>query len=219
MCNYQEVLQRLTEYRKISGMTQEQLGARIELSQEQYSYLENGITRITDKNLKAFFDMGWDIDYLITGKRFDYDVMVYDYEFNCFMKDKDVFFHTKLPAELIAERVCRYDGINRSRFNMGDIDLLVGMLKSWDNFLMLRFVRERLKISQIDMAERIGIGIKKYREIEREIRYPDAEILLDFYEMSGYRPTLFMNFYDRKQMMINVMWQKLGTEERKCLKG
>lgn len=64
------------------------------------------------------------------------------------------------------------------------------------------------------MAEKIGVGIKKYREIERENRYPDAEMLLSFYNMSGYQPMLFLNFYDRRLMSIKQVWNLLTKEEK-----
>ena len=35
-----------------------------------------------------------------------------------------------------------------------------------------------MNTSQIAMAEKLGLGIKKYRDIEKEKIYPDAETLV-----------------------------------------
>lgn len=70
MGSYDEMLVRLEKYRKSIPMKQKQMGQAIGVSQEQYSYLENGNTKLTDKNLKALADTGADIDYIITGEHF-----------------------------------------------------------------------------------------------------------------------------------------------------
>ena len=67
---------------------------------------------------------------------------------------------------------------------------------------MMRFVRSELKLNQIDMAERLGLGIKKYRTLERENIYPDTEMLLYLYNISHYQPALFMNMSGRKLQII-----------------
>ena len=55
------------------------------------------------------------------------------------------------------------------------------------------------------------------RELEREVRYPDAEMLLGFYDMSGYRPMLFLNFYDRRLLLIKQIWSMLTSKEKKIM--
>lgn len=75
MGSYDEMLVRLEKYRKSIHMKQKQMGQAIGVSQEQYSYLENGNTKLTDKNLKALADTGADIDYIITGELFNIVLM------------------------------------------------------------------------------------------------------------------------------------------------
>ena len=50
---------------------------------------------------------------------------------------------------------------------------------------MTCFVRDKMNTSQIAMAEKLGLGIKKYRDIEKEKIYPDAETLVSLYNMSA----------------------------------
>ena len=214
MGNYQDVLKRMTAYRKKIGATQKQIGEKLGLSQEQYSYLENGITKITDKNLKELLRTGWNIDYIITGIEYKNDRTELDDVFVDFHDKETKEFVMKLLAEVLLQKGRTACWAEQNEEAKRSLDLLEAIIKSWDDFSMILFVREHLQLSQILMAERIGVGIKKYREIERENRYPDAEMLLTFYNMSGYQPILFMNFYDRRLMSIKQVWKLLSQKEK-----
>lgn len=214
MGNYDDMLKRLVTYRKSLGLLQKQIGGLIGLSQEQYSYLESGTTKITDKNLKAFSDVGMNIDYLLTGKNYDYPAEELDEVLGEF-DGIDRNFAMKMLAEVIVERFDRIDITERKNVAEKNIRLLTAISQSWNDFSMINFVREEQNCSQIEMAQRLGIGIKKYRDIERENRYPDAEILVNLYSMSGYQPTLFMNVQDRRLMAIKMIWVALKSDEKK----
>lgn len=214
MGNYDDMLKRLVTYRKSLGLLQKQIGGLIGLSQEQYSYLEGGTTKITDKNLKAFSDVGMNIDYLLTGKNYDYSAEELDEVLGEF-DGTDRNFAMKMLAEVIVERFDRIDITERENVAEKNIRLLTAISQSWNDFSMINFVREEQNCSQIEMAQRLGIGIKKYRDIERENRYPDAEILVNLYSMSGYQPTLFMNVQDRRLMAIKMIWVALKSDEKK----
>jgi len=219
MSDYKGVLKRLEAYRKRLGMTQEQIAGKINISQEHYSYLENGITKITDRDLKGLFELGWNIDYIITGTD-DYDSESrMEGVFDGFRDEEGKDFTMKLCAEIMIEKAerCRLaEADNRQQENLA---LLKDMVEAWQHFSMCRHVRKRLHISQLIMAEKLGVGIKKYREIEREIRYPDAEMLLSFYEMSGYQPVLFLDFYDRRMLVIKRVWNAFAVKEREEIRG
>ena len=217
MGNYQDVLKRMTAYRKKMGATQKQIGEKLGLSQEQYSYLENGITKITDKNLKELLRTGWNIDYIITGTEYRNNRTELDDIFADFHDEEMKEFVMKLLAEILLEKCTKYHWAECDEEAKRSVDLLGAILQSWDDFSMSLFVREHLQISQILMAERIGVGIKKYREIERENRYPDAEMLLSFYNMSGYQPILFLDFYDRRLMSMKQVWELLSQEEKEVM--
>lgn len=214
MGNYDDMLKRLVTYRKSLGLLQKQIGGLIGLSQEQYSYLESGTTKITDKNLKAFSDVGMNIDYLLTGKNYDYSAEELDEVLGEF-DGTDRNFAMKMLAEVIVERFDRIDITERENVTEKNIRLLTAISQSWNDFSMINFVREEQNCSQIEMAQRLGIGIKKYRDIERENRYPDAEILVNLYGMSGYQPTLFMDVQDRRLMAIKMIWGALKSDEKK----
>ena len=82
---------------------------------------------------------------------------------------------------------------------------------------MVNFVREEEQCSQIEMAQRLGVGIKKYRELEKETLYPDAELLLSLYNMSGYQPALFMNLCDRRMLAVKMLWSAFEAGDKSQL--
>lgn len=106
MSDYDEMLKRLQAYRKSLGLKQRQICKTVGVTQEQYSYLENGLVKLTDDNLKALYGIGLDLDYLITGKEYDYtaedlDILLSEFE----ESHKD--FVMKMIAEVIVEKWSR----------------------------------------------------------------------------------------------------------------
>ena len=201
MGSYDEMLVRLEKYRKSIPMKQKQMGQAIGVIQEQYSYLENGNTKLTDKNLKALADTGADIDYIITGEHFQYSADELEDEIN-------------RAGNVMSEKIERGELQNVSR---SEAKLIEAMADSWDDFSMVNFVREEEQCSQIEMAQRLGVGIKKYRELEKETLYPDAELLLSLYNMSGYQPALFMNLCDRRMLAVKMLWSAFEAGDKSQL--
>lgn len=214
MSSYEEMLKRLRAYRKSIGLRQRQIGEIFGVSQELYSYIESGTIKITDDNLKALFGIGLNVDYLLTGKEYDYTAEELDSVLDG-MNGDNRKFAVKLLAEVMVEKAEHRSPAEMPEDAARSIRLLAAALQSWDNFSMVNYVREDNGCSQLDMVQKLGIGIKKYREIERENRYPDAELLLNLYNMSGYQPMLFMNIRDRKLLAVKMIWSTLGAGDKR----
>ena len=212
MGNYTDVLKRLVLYRKLLGLTQNELASKVGINQELYSYIEKGHVLISGRLLIKFDSIGLSVDSLISGKTYDYKACDLDTAMNSIAADGIKDFILKLLVEIIVN-----DFRKNSAAMTDNILLLEALSRSWDNFSMLRFVRSGLKLNQIDMAERLGLGIKKYRALEYENIYPDAEMLLYLYNISHYQPALFMNMSDRKLQIIKSVWENFSPEKRAML--
>ncbi len=212
MGNYTDVLKRLVLYRKLLGLTQNELASKVGINQELYSYIEKGHVLISGRLLIKFDSIGLSVDSLISGKTYDYKACDLDTAMNSIAADGIKDFILKLLVEIIVN-----DFRKNSAAMTDNILLLEALIRSWDNFSMLRFVRSGLKLNQIDMAERLGLGIKKYRALEYENIYPDAEMLLYLYNLSHYQPALFMNMSDRKLQIIKNVWENFSPEKRAML--
>ena len=215
MSDYKDVYMRLAAYRKRIGMTQEQVAGKIGVSQEQYSYLEHGTTKLTDQNLESLLGLGWNIDYIITGIESDQNHKETEIEkaLGSITEGEEKDFIMKLCSEIMIEKAEKYR-LDSTPQAKEAIRLMKNMVRFWKDFSMCRCLREKLALSQIAMAEKTGVGIKKYREIEKERKYPDAEMLLTFYNMSGYQPILFLNYYDRKMLFIRQVWDLFEKKEK-----
>lgn len=212
MGDYKDVLKRLVLYRKYLGLTQNKLASKAGINQVVYSYIEKGHVLISGRLLIKFDSIGLSVDSLISGKTYDYKACDLDTAINSIAADRIKDFILKLLVEIIVN-----DFRKNSAAMTDNILLLEALSRSWDNFSMLRFVRSRLKLNQTDMAEYLGLSIKKYRALERENIYPDAEMLLYLYNISHYQPALFMNMPDRKLQIIKSVWEIFTPEKRAVL--
>ena len=99
----------------------------------------------------------------------DLDIIMNEYD------DSSKPFAMKIIAESIMHY--RNNDILRGK-NVTDDDVLLDyMLKQWDGFSMLEYVRTVLHYSQDTMSEKLCLPRKKYRKYEKEQEYPDAEAL------------------------------------------
>ena len=219
MNNYDEMLKRLRAYRQGLGLKQRQICEAIGMTQEQYSYIENGFIRITDSHLRVFHSMGLDLNYLITSKKYNYAAEDFDILLNEF-KEPQRNFVMKIIAELLVEKWERKDFPQDMTKNViKRIQLLSAVLDLWNSFSMLELVRNEQGISQVEMMQKLGVGIKKYRLLEREEEFPDADILLSLYDISGYPPIMFMDIYDKRLLAVKAVWVIAKTKYRSDIAG
>lgn len=216
MGDYTDVLKRLYMYRKSVGLVQRELAACVGIGQEQYSYIENGSVKISGHLLLEFMKVGFGTDELIAGRSYIYEADDLERAINTIDTEENKNFALKLLAELIVNK-SRQRRENMNGEIADNMEMLDALSQSWNDFSMTQFVRTRLSLSQIEMAERLGLGIKKYRELERETIYPDAETLLSLYNMSNYQPMLFMNMSDRKIQIIKSIWCIFTPAEKEKL--
>lgn len=215
MSKYEYVLDRLTHFRKSMKMTQAQMAENLNISQEQYSYLENGKVKITAEILQGLNGLGLDINYLIMGKNG-----------NNTNKDKISIILENVKSTEYKSKMIRllvyllsFVTIKENDIEESKNQKLLGYLeKHWDNFSMILYVREQLHCSQITMADELGLGIKKYRKLEKEIIYPDAELLFEICRMSKYPPVLFLDICDRKLYILDLLWNELTEKQRVTIK-
>lgn len=215
MHHYKDMLERIKQYRKNVGLQQSHLGDKLEISQEAYSYIENGESKISYEAMMVFDNMGLSVNKLVTGKEYPSECREFEEAIATICDENRREWMLKLVAELIL--IC----LKRDIYLMKDtnsIELLQYTVKFWDEFSMIRIVRAQQGCSQMVLAEKMGVSIKKYRKLEREIRYPDAEILLRLYAISGYEPALFVRKENRKELIMMKAWRLLVSEDKKRVK-
>lgn len=87
------------------------------------------------------------------------------------------------------------------------VPLVLGCKKSSNIFLVIRRMTDnRQKV----MAEKLGLDIKKYRELEKDRSLPDSEIIWKLYDLFNISPTVVLK---DKNSIINEISSLLEAIE------
>ena len=210
---YEEFLKRLVQYRIRLNMTQETISRQLGITQSQLSKQELGKIIVPYKSLVSFMKMGWDVDYLLTGKSFRRE----ESKLTDMLNDVEEVNY-KPMLEFIAWTLAR--GIEKSASGLSMEDqceiciLKMKCNEDTDESIMYE-IRKIAGEAQIAMAERLGVNIKKYRALEKEQVFPDAELLLGIYEITGCRPSVFLMDDHIEDVIIDDLWSRVDSERRK----
>ena len=208
---YDEFCNRMRNYRKRLGYNQTQMGKALGMSQDDYCKREKGHTIVSYGNLKSLQELGVDIDELVSGSRQDIDTADLDELIEGYDDDRKT-----TVMRMIAEMILFYRklDIKNGTQSTKEDRLLNYVIKQWDEFSMLEYVRYSMHYSQDIMSSKLCVTQKKYRQYEKELIYPDADTLLNMYNVYSCRPSLYLNIYDRRYYAIQCMWVHTGKEQK-----
>lgn len=209
--HYEDFCSRMKNYRKRLGYNQTEMGKKLGISQDDYSKRENGHIIVSFNNMKSLHENGIDIDELVCGKSSnvsteELDIVMSEYD------DSTRPFAMKIIAESIMHY--RHLEIMSGRQVTDEDRLLDYMLKQWDEFTMLEYVRTVMHYSQDTMLSKLYVTRKKYRKYEKEIIYPDADTLVNMYNVYNYRPSMYLNLYDRRYYVMQRIWMEFNDEQK-----
>lgn len=213
--NYSEIPQRLSAYRKALALNQEEMGRQFNVNQSHYYKLETGAKIISYNSLKKFQENGGDLCYIITGEKYQYGIT-----------DEYVGRYRTHTGRTETMKIILWltkQGILLSGGNAENLDDM-----TWKNLKLTEQKREDVSVwktirtienlSQIQMAEKLDINIKRYRRIEERKVGPDAEILNILYKEFGYSPLVVLNQEAYCMNEVNRIWESLPVHIRKHLK-
>ena len=69
------------------------------------------------------------------------------------------------------------------------------------------------------MAKGLQISLNRYRKIEKEKSYPDAEIIMQLYNLLGYPPSLILSEGRDCTNVLNTLWNYLTPTDQKKLQS
>ncbi len=207
---YDGILRRLIAYRTSLNLKQSDVSELINKNQSQLSKIELGKTILSYDDLEKMLEADWDIDYiLIEEARTTWSAKIEE-SFNIqdilLWKDiKEVFvwgLRQALSDNLTDAVICC------------ELELLQAVIKREERISLLYELRKVTGMAQTVMAEKLGVNIKKYRDLERRITNPDAELLALIYEITSCRPSLFFYQDDIEKYLLNDLWNKISAEQR-----
>lgn len=209
---YDKILQRMIEYRNSLDLTQEQVGAILGKTQSQFSKIELGKTIISYDDLSLLLRADWDIDYLVTAKpQVRWKKSVED----SFHVDKQHWKELKEVLIWALGQVIPDSSEIENRDIFCEYELLRRIVNRQAFDSLLSELRGMSGIAQTAMAELLGVNIKKYRDLERRVTNPDAELLALIYEMTSCRPSLFFYQDEMEEHLLNDLWNQISEERQK----
>lgn len=204
---YKSVIDRLREYRDQLGLTQEEMGRLLGVSQSHYYKIEAEENIISLNSLYHLQDQNMDIMWLLTGNKFQSQPGIFDCYFeNCVnKKEKIALFHAALWCTEQGKRISRKASTDTIWDNTCKI--LQILMHDGKNHLLWEDIRWVENISQKEMASKLEMTLGSYRQLEKEKIPADAAILSALYGSLGYSPLLILNQEDYGIRVMNTIWE------------
>lgn len=210
--NYDKFLQRMIEYRDAMKLSQREVSGLCGKTQSQLSKMELGKTVVSYEILESLLNAGWDIDYMITGKPGVYakEQLTEYLDANMGEAWKDI----KEILLWVVKLEFGKSGGFPDKDSQCEYELARHLLSGEAQGSVLGALRDYVGISQIGMAEKLGVNIKKYRDLEKGRNRPDAELLVKIYEIAWCRPGIFFCTGDVERYLLDELWNRLGRARR-----
>lgn len=195
---YEDVLERLKEERLIHRLSQEDLSHQLKMTQGHYSKAEHAIKRFTYYEVKSLADSELDLYYIYTGRRIVHkhgEILK-----NCGYRELLCYLHV-----LLSLACCRYGEQRREaeakRYHqLSRLKYITGAVDGQDSIFML--IRKYERQTQFEMADRLGMDIKRYRGVEKGASLPDSELLFKVYSLFDISPAYVLK--DRKGLSCEI---------------
>lgn len=183
---YSLVLQRLEAYRKKCGLVQESIAESLGITQSEYSKVELGKIRLSFEIISKLYKQGCDIDLVITGE--SGDPILQSIERISSNDEKEFISVLKLCDWAIYQW-----SLEDGREETIGKKLLKVFIDNGSSKMPLEKLREAFGVTQDQMAEIIGVNIKKYRMLEKGKVRPDAELMANIYNATKCKPSYFVD--------------------------
>ena len=185
---YEGILARLQEERLAHKLSQEELGRQLKITQGHYSKAENAIKRFTFYEVKCLAESDLDLYYIYTGRR-----VVHKHSEllkNSGYREVLCYLHVLLSLECNRYGEQKKEAEPRMFRMISRLKYISGIDDIHENVFML--IRRFEKKTQFEMADCLGMDVKKYRTVEKGISLPDSELLFKVYAQFDVSPGYFL---------------------------
>ena len=195
---YDDLLKRLVDERHRLALSQREMGRYMRMNQSNYSKVELGKRRLSYYELKYLCESAIDLHYVFTGKRCSEKYQEYfaNYSYS-------ELLHILSIVTSVAELHCAFERTDNDIF----LTVWTELSKLADSGSKLKCnlfgqIRKLLGHSQKEMAEILGMDVKKFRELENGRCQPDSELLCRLYEMFGVLPAAVLQ--DKRSLISEI---------------
>ena len=189
---YGLIVRHLQEYRKSRNILQNEMAEYLDITQSEYSKMELGKIKLSYEVLSKLYKKGCDIDMLVTGKEMD----------SVLPSLEKLYVESETPRFVSWLKLCEW--AMQQWKHEEDKEETIGskLLKIFVNadgdMTPLEKLRKAYDVSQQQMADIVGVNIKKYRQLEKGQLQLDAELMANICEATNCRPSFFVdenNYY------------------------
>jgi len=213
--NYEDFAKRLYEERMKYNISQSTMSKKVHMLSSHYMKCEKGYNRFAYYELQNICTTDVDLFYCFTGKQ-----GVYNNQYKELFADADM---EQLVCCLQVIHLCanvkRKKGAYKEEWEQifHDINYLtyvdIGLSEERNIF---KSVRDYNGLSQISMAEELGMDVKKFRNLECGKILPDSEIIFQMFSNYHISPSAFLRhskcFRDELIYILNSHSGKVGDE-------
>ncbi len=195
---YEDVLERLQEERLAHKLSQEDLSRQLKITQGHYSKAEHAIKRFTYYEVKCLADSELDLYYIYTGRR----VLHRHGELlkSCGYRELLCYLHVLLSLECCRYGEQKQEAEAKRYRQLGRLKFITGAEDGQESIFML--VRRYEGKTQFEMADCLGMDIKRYRGVEKGTCLPDSELLFKIYALFDISPAYVLK--DRKVLSCEI---------------
>lgn len=195
---YADVMARLKEERIAHGLSQGDLGSRIRITQGHYSKVEQAIKRFTYYEMKILAETELDFYYICTGRRSSGKYR--DLLKQCSYGELLCCLHMLLTMDCCLHEEKKLDLERETYRQLCRMKYITGAEENRET--VFRLIRRYEKHTQFEMAERLGMDVKKYRELERGMGLPDSELIWKLYAFYQIPPAYVLK--DAKSLACEI---------------
>ena len=194
---YNEVLMRLKEQRYELSLSQNEMARFVHMTQSNYSKVELALRRLSFGELKYLCESPIDIYYIFTGIRSDNRHKDFLYDLSYW----ELISYIGIIYEIVDFYVKNGTIGNWWKISkrMNYVPLIRESQNSKNIFLALRYF---MNLQQKKMAEKLGIDIKKFRDLEKGRNLPDSELIWRLYDSCYVSPAIVLE--DRKCLASEI---------------
>lgn len=194
---YNDVLIRLREERCRLSLSQKEMGQCARMTQSNYSKAELGTRRLSYHELRYLCKSEADMHYIFTGIHGNrqYAELFGDSSY------AELLYYLRMIYALIT--FCREKHGEEDWAEIFDRVQYVPWLEESVQTKSIFFaVRRKMDWQQMKMSEKLGVDIKKLRDLENKRSLPDSELLWRMYDMFHIPPAVVLK--DRKGLASEV---------------
>ena len=213
--NYLSVLQRLKEERERRNLTQRLLCYYMKIQQSHFSRAETGQRRFSYHELKGLCTTDVDVLYVFTGRKtnnrrkFSEKADFRPEELICLL---NTLYTLTSAAWFINRKKAAFEHIHEQ---LEYIRCGNGHFTEKSN--VFHYARDSHGYTQKEMADMLGVDIKKLRELEKGRILPDSEIIWKMYDLFQISPAFILKDPKGLQNELNCTLDLLEDDDQEII--